>query len=32
MAVFLERFGVTPNADGKGQIHVPTWLIEAQRV
>ncbi|MEV1007485.1 class I SAM-dependent methyltransferase [Streptomyces sp. NPDC049881] len=32
MAVFLKQFGVVPNADDRGQIHVPTWLIEATRV
>jgi SAM-dependent methyltransferase len=32
MAVFLAQFDVVPNTDEKGVIHVPTWLIEAERV
>ncbi|WP_225851270.1 bifunctional 2-polyprenyl-6-hydroxyphenol methylase/3-demethylubiquinol 3-O-methyltransferase UbiG [Streptomyces sp. HPF1205] len=32
MAVFVEKFGVDANPDDRNQIHVPTWLIEAERV
>ncbi|MDT3397078.1 class I SAM-dependent methyltransferase [Streptomyces sp. B1866] len=32
MDVFLKQFNVVPNTDDKGQIHVPTWLIETTRV
>ncbi|CAG6390882.1 class I SAM-dependent methyltransferase [Streptomyces cocklensis] len=32
MDVFVKTFDVVPNTDSKGQIHVPTWLIEAHRV
>lgn len=32
MADFVKQFEVVPNTDDKGQIHVPTWLIETVRV